>query len=527
MKNLLSLLLILSTFYFGLSQEKSDFAFENTYEEGVEIDLLRPESAYFLKEGPFFIHLDDYMEVGKDSLIIEAYGLETIPDKNYIRLSGSRHEKIKVKIISGEETIAKSFYLIKKRPLIQNDAVVFGLLMFILGLIFYTSGSKIPFFKKFYSVIPALLLCYFIPSLLSLFGIVNASLSNVYYVASRFMLPAGLVLLTLSIDFKEVLKLGPKALIMFFTATISIIIGGPVALWLAYTLFPGLIGEEFFDTLWRGMSTVAGSWIGGGANQAAMYEVFKPSGRLYSVMIAVDVLVAELWMAFLLIGAARTHILDKKLKADTSAIDNLKKKMEDFSLSVAKIPSFRDMMIILSVAFTAVAIGHFVADNLAPWFSTNFPDASRKMSLGSSFFWLIIVTTTIGFVLSFTQARKLEGSGASKFGSIFIYILVASIGMQMDVGAVVEYPQYFLIGLIWMSFHVIILLVVAKIIKAPFFFVAVGSKANIGGAASAPVVAAAFHPSLAPVGVLLAVLGYALGTYGAYICALLMQAISG
>ncbi|NMM49180.1 DUF819 family protein [Flammeovirgaceae bacterium KN852] len=399
--------------------------------------------------------------------------------------------------------------------------------MFILGMIFYTSGSKKPAFKKFYSVIPALLLCYFIPSLLSLFNIVNASLSNVYYVASRFMLPAGLVLLTISIDFKEVIKLGPKALIMFFTATISIIIGGPIALWIAYSLFPGLIGEEFFDSLWRGMSTIAGSWIGGGANQAAMYEVFKPSGRLYSVMIAVDVLVAELWMAFLLIGAARTNILDRKLKADTTAIDNLKKKMEDFSLSVAKIPTFRDLILILAVAFSAVAVGHLMADFFAPWFSEHLPELSKKMSLGSAFFWLIIVTTTIGFVLSFTRVRELEGAGASKVGSVFIYILVATIGMQMDIAAVVEYPQYFLIGLIWMIFHVVILMVVAKLIKAPFFFVAVGSKANIGGAASAPVVAAAFHPSLAPVGVLLAVLGYALGTYGAYICALLMQAITG
>jgi len=144
----------------------------------------------------------------------------------------------------------------------------------------------------------------------------------------------------------------------------------------------------------------------------------------------------------------------------------------------------------------------------------------------SSFFWLIVCSTTIGLGLSFTKARRLEGVGASRWGSIFIYVLVATIGMKMNLGEVFDNLGLFAVGIIWMLVHVSILLIVAKLIKAPFFFVAVGSQANIGGAASAPVVASAFSPSLAPVGVLMAVLGYALGTYGAIICAQLMQAVA-
>ena len=139
---------------------------------------------------------------------------------------------------------------------------------------------------------------------------------------------------------------------------------------------------------------------------------------------------------------------------------------------------------------------------------------------------MVVIATTIGLILSFTKARKLEGVGASKWGSIFIWILVATIGMKMNLGEVFNNLGLFAIGIIWMFIHVLILLIVAKIIKAPFFFVAVGSQANVGGAASAPVVASAFSPSLAPVGVLMAVLGYALGTYGAIICAQLMRIIS-
>ena len=136
---------------------------------------------------------------------------------------------------------------------------------------------------------------------------------------------------------------------------------------------------------------------------------------------------------------------------------------------------------------------------------------------------LIVIATTLGLFLSTTKVRKVESYGASKMGSVFLYILVASIGMHMDLGAILDNPILFLIGLVWVLIHVIVLLLVARIIRAPFFYVAVGSQANIGGAASAPIVAASFSPYLAPVGVLLAVLGYAVGTYGAYVCGLILS----
>jgi uncharacterized membrane protein len=151
----------------------------------------------------------------------------------------------------------------------------------------------------------------------------------------------------------------------------------------------------------------------------------------------------------------------------------------------------------------------------------------RLESIISGFFWLVVIATTYGLLISFTRFRKLEGVGASKWGSVFIYLLVATIGMQMDLKAVLENMGLFTIGLIWIFIHAALLFIVAKLIRAPFFFLAVGSQANIGGAASAPVVASAFNPALAPVGVLLAVLGYALGTYGAIICAYLMKAAQG
>lgn len=413
----------------------------------------------------------------------------------------------------------------KAEALITNDAVVFGVLMAMLAGIFYTSNSNIPFFKKFYKAIPMLLLCYFLPSLLTTFGLVDGEHSNLYYVASRYLLPASLVLLTLSIDLKEVMKLGSKALIMFLTGTVGVLIGGPLAILITATFNPELVGGADAEAVWRGMTTVAGSWIGGGANQAAMYEIFEPSDRLYSIMITVDVLVAEVWMAFLLIGVGKAKQIDNYFKADASSVETLKDKMHDFSQKIARVASTTDLMVILALGLGVTGIAHFLADFLAPFVKEHAP-ALQKLSLTSKFFWLIILSTTFGIALSFTRLRKYEGAGASKVGTVFIYILVATIGMKMNVTKIFDNPGLFMVGAIWMAIHVILLFVVGKLIKAPYFFLAVGSKANIGGAASAPVVAAAFHPSLAPVGVLLAVIGYALGTYGAWLCGLLMQAVA-
>jgi uncharacterized membrane protein len=213
------------------------------------------------------------------------------------------------------------------------------------------------------------------------------------------------------------------------------------------------------------------------------------------------------------------------LRADNSAIEELTRKVEDYRSSVEKIPTTTDIFIMMGIAFGGVALAHMAADVVSPWMQqhSDYLSSIRLDSLMSGFFWLIVVATTYGLLLSFTRAKKLEGVGASKWGSVFIYILVASIGMQMNLKDVFSHPGLFAIGLVWMFFHVLILLIVARVIKAPFFFVAVGSQANVGGAASAPVVASAFNVALAPVGVLMAVLGYARGTYGGIICALLMQ----
>jgi uncharacterized membrane protein len=410
--------------------------------------------------------------------------------------------------------------------LITNDAVVLGLLLVTLGVIFYTANSDRPAFKKFYRYVPIILLCYFIPSLYNTFGLVDAEQSNLYFVASRYLLPATLVLLTLSIDIPGILRLGPKALIMFGTGTLGIVLGGPLAILLFSFISPETVGGVGPDAVWRGLTTVAGSWIGGSANQAAMKEVFEVGDEVFSAMVAVDVLVASLWMAVLLFMAGESKQIDARLGADTTALEDLKRRVQEFQDKITRVATMPDLLIIVAVGFGVQGVSHVLADLLAPWIEQNAPILER-FSLTSSFFWLIVIATTGGLLLSFTKARGLEGAGASKVGSVMLYVLVATIGMGMDIGAVLERPGLFAVGGVWMAIHAALLLGVGRAIKAPTFYLAVGSQANVGGAASAPVVASAFHPTLAPVGVLLAVLGYAIGTYGAWLCGQLMRVAAG
>jgi uncharacterized membrane protein len=410
-------------------------------------------------------------------------------------------------------------------PLFNNDATVMGILAILLGLVFYTANSQTFFWRKFYMFVPSVLLCYFLPSLLNTFGLIDGENSQLYYVASRYLLPACLVLLTISVDLKAIAKLGSKAIILFFTGTLGIVIGGPIALFVVAFFFPELLGVDGPNAVWRGMTTVAGSWIGGSANQVAMKEIYGAGDQMFSAMVTVDIIVANLWMAVLLIMAANAKAIDAKTGADTSAIDELKEKVKSFEAKHSRIPSLNDIMLIVAVGLGVTGFAHMFADTIAPYFVENFPE-SQKFSFHSKFFWMIVFASTAGVALSFTKVRQLEGAGASKIGSAFLYILIATIGMKMDVTMIADQPLFFVIGAIWMLIHASLMLIVAKLIKAPLFYMAVGSQANVGGAASAPIVASAFHPSLAPVAVMLAVFGYTVGTYMAWFCGQILQSIN-
>lgn len=402
--------------------------------------------------------------------------------------------------------------------LITDDAATFGLLMVILAVIFYTSNSKHAGFRRFYTVLPPLLLCYFVPGLFNSFGVIAGSDSQLYSMSSNYLLPACLVLFTLNINFREVWRLRKKAGLLFFTGMVGIILGGPFAVWLFSLFAPEVVSGE----VWKGLATLAGSWIGGGANQAALFRIFEPSPELFAATVAVDVFVAYGWMAVLLYGASKQQQFDAFFKAEGSEVKELTERMAAHGGQTTKPAETKDFIIMLGIAFGVTGVAHLLSGIIAQYIATHAPQLD-KFSLTSGFFWLILLATLMGVGLSFTRARQMETVGASRLATVFLYVLIATIGMQMDVFAILDNPALFLVGLTWLAFHALFLFIVAKLIKAPFFFFAIGSMGNIGGVASASVTAGAFHPALVPVGVFISVFSYAIGTYAGYLCGILMQ----
>ncbi|MBD9468609.1 DUF819 family protein [Pseudoxanthomonas sp. PXM01] len=407
--------------------------------------------------------------------------------------------------------------------LIQNDIVLFGLIAGTLGLIFWLSSGPTPFWKKFFAWVPALLLCYFIPAFYNTVGLIDGGNNSLYNpVASRVLLPAALVLLTLSVDLKGILKLGPKLLFVFCAGTVGVVLGAIVSFQLMQWIHPPAVAGD----TWKGMAALSGSWIGGGANMVAIREVYAVDATLFGQFAVVDVAVASLWMATLLFLSGRSARLDARSGADTRALDEMKERIAAYEAANARIPSLSDMMVIVGLAFGAVGLAHAVASPLAAWCAAHVANASRY-SLDSSFVWVVVLSTVIGLGLSFTRVRRLESAGASRVGTMFLYFLIACIGMQMDFLQLAARPELLAIGVIWMLVHILVIWVAAKLVKAPLFYFAVGSQGNIGAAASAPVVAAAFHPSLAPVGVLLGTVGYATGTVIAYGLGQVLRSMAG
>lgn len=407
--------------------------------------------------------------------------------------------------------------------LITNDIVVLGLIAATLAAVFWSASSKQPLLKKFYSFVPALLLCYMIPGLYNTFGLIDGGASKLYNpVASRVLLPAALILLTLSIDLRAILRLGPKLLVMYLGASITVMIGAVVA----FLLFQAVHPETVAGDTWGGMAALAGSWIGGGANMLAMKEVFQVDETTFGQFVVVDVSVGYVWMAVLIFLASRAGAIDARSGADTRAIEDLKLRLTEYKQAHARIPSLTDLMLIVGIAFGGVGLAHAIAAPASAWFGANVPWA-RFVSLHEPFVWVVMISTLTGLALSFTRARALDGAGASTVGQLLLYFLIATIGMQMDILALLDKPWLFALGVVWILVHIVLLWGLGRLLNVPFFYFAIGSQSNIGGPASAPVVASAFHPALAPVGALLGALGYATGTVLAWCLGVILRWLAG
>jgi uncharacterized membrane protein len=392
--------------------------------------------------------------------------------------------------------------------LIQSPLGVLAVLLSVLAALFMF--QRHPAGARFFAVVPLLVFAYFVPTLLSNTGIIPLE-SELYTFIRRVLLPASLILLVLATDIPAVLSLGRDAVVLFLAGTATIALGGPIAFLALGWMFP----VEALDQAWKGLAALCGSWIGGGANFVAIGESVGAEPATMSLMVVVDVGVANVWTAVLLWFAGREKAMDDRMGADRSRIDAVRAKVEQYQAEVARPANLGEMLLILTLGLGTTI--------LVTWIAGFLPDIGTIIN---GFTWVVCLVTAVGVAFSFTWLRHLEGAGASVMGTVFLYLLVATIGASAQFSEVTKNLPLLAVGALWMFIHAVSMLGVRRFLRAPIFFLAVGSQANVGGAASAPVVAAAFHPALATVGVLLAVLGYVLGTYVGLMTAFMLRAVA-
>ncbi len=385
----------------------------------------------------------------------------------------------------------------------QDPMAILVYLIGIIGFIFYLDSKEI--FSGLFKYLPTVIWIYFLPMFSTTLGILPES-SMLYDWIKTYLLPPALILLLLSSNFTALKKLGFKAISIMFIATISVVIGGIVSF--------GIFSSWLPDNSWKGLGALSGSWIGGSANMVAVGASIGTPDDLFGIMIIVDTIVGYGWMGIVIFFSAYQERIDRWNGVETSLIDNINIQMSDIESKRRPI-RFIDLIAIVSIGM----IGGYFSLIIGEW----LPDLGRIVT---SFGWTIIIVSILGIILSLTPLSDLENAGASHIGNFFLYLLLATIGAKANLTSIIYAPVFLLVGICWITVHAAILFMGGRLLKAPMFLIATSSQANIGGVVSAPIIATVYQKSLAPVGLLMGVLGNIIGIYFGLLTAWILSWIS-
>jgi len=378
--------------------------------------------------------------------------------------------------------------------MIQSPYITVAVLVSIeISILYFSQHDR---FKRYFNFLPAVFWIYFLPMLVSTAGLIDTK-DPVLSAITANLLPAALVLLLIPVDIKAILRLGPQALVMFFAGSLGIILGAP----LVFFVFKGWLGGQF----WSGFGALAASWTGGSANMVAVREALGTPDEVYLPMVVVDTIVPYLWMGALLAMARLQPAFDHWNGCSKDLLERLSKNTQ-----TAAPPQEKKKLNILT-GTTALVLLVAAGGSLVSQCAAKILPEVREVFSASA--WTIIIASCIGIGLSFTPVKKIESCGSSKVGYFLLYFVLTSIGAKANLSAMTKVPVLIPAGLAIVVIHAGFILAAARITKAPLFLAAAASQANIGGVASAPVVAEAYQPHLASVGLLLAVLGNIVGTY--------------
>ena len=374
--------------------------------------------------------------------------------------------------------------------MIQNGFTYLAVLMMIGSIIVYTEKKSQ---HKMFEYLPAIVIIYFVVMLFSTFGLweKTESVTATYKSVKSNLLPAMIFLMLLLADMREIFKLGKKMILTFILASVSIALG--------FIGMFALFHSAFAEESWKPFAALSGSWMGGTANMVAIQGALDLPDSAMGYTLLIDSIDYAIWVMILLALVPFAKKFNVWSKADTSTIDEVGKRLA-LKESKKKPMDFASLFFLLGASLFVSALAQYGASYLP---TTDFLTHTT---------WVVIIATLSGILLAITPLAKISGS--SELANIMLYLIVALIASRANFSELTEAPLYIFAGFVIIAIHVVIMVIFAKLFKLDLFSLGVASLANIGGVASAPILASAYSKALIPIGVLMAMMGYILGTFG-------------
>lgn len=346
--------------------------------------------------------------------------------------------------------------------------------------------------RKILTFVPAIVLVYVVAAVMNTAGLFanNAEISSAYSSVRGALLPAMLVLMLLKCDVRSIIKLGPRMLLAFSCAVVSIF----VAFVVVYVALQGF----FIDGTWRAFGALAGSWTGGSANMVALQDILQVPENLFGYILMMDTINYAVWVMFMFWLIPFAPKFNKWTKApdvlgDSAAKLELEEEKE-------KPITFHNILYLLAIGLSVSAV--------CLWLGRILPvvgDVINGMT------WTIMIASFIGLILAVTPVSRISGS--MEISNVMLYVIIALIASRSDFSSLTQAPIYLVAGFLILLIHLIVMVLLGKLFRYDLFTLGVASLANIGGMASAPMLAASYHKSLIPIGILMALMGSFLGTY--------------
>ena len=356
---------------------------------------------------------------------------------------------------------------------------------------------------KFFDYVPPIVLLYLVTMIMCTLNVWDLKATKPAYSALKNnILYAMIFLMLLRCDIRKILKLGPKMLGGFFAASVSIGIGFIAT----YAILHGVLGAGS----WKALGALCGSWMGGSGNMIAVQAALDIGEADMAYALVVDSIDYSIWVMFLLWAINLAPKFNKWVKADTTTLDEVSRKLEDDAKANDGKITFVNIIFLLGVSLVISAFGQNIGtaiNGVAP-----FLDKAT---------WTVLIITLAGLVGAITPIGKMAGT--SELSNVMLYSVVALLASRASFLELTDAPFWIIAGFMILAIHGIILVLLAKIFKLDMFTCGVASLANIGGSASAPILAGAYSGALVPVGVLMALMGYVIGTGGGLIVAHIMS----